>query len=175
MLADLLICHGAHISGVFNMNNDKRAAVSYIYKGGFILCVWNKRYNGWSMPGGLVKDNETVEAGQARELFEETGLITVSAKLMFSGPHNTSVPTGRASLVYVFNVVVSGEPREMENGCPIAWLTYEEFLQQSPFSDFYKNVFLHSEELKQAKLREGIEDAYASERESLYFASLKDK
>ena len=45
-----------------------RAAVSYIERGdGRILCVWNSRYGGWTLPGGKVEEGETVEAAQERD------------------------------------------------------------------------------------------------------------
>ena len=41
-----------------------RAAVSYVERSdGRILCVWNSRYGGWTLPGGKVEEGETVEAG----------------------------------------------------------------------------------------------------------------
>src|SRR5208337_2707287 len=48
-----------------------RAAVSYVERSdGRILCVWNSRYGGWTLPGGKVEEGETVEAAQARELYD---------------------------------------------------------------------------------------------------------
>lgn len=53
----------------------KRAAVAYVTReDGRMLVVWNKRYSGWTMPGGLVEKGETPVQAVMRELFEETGL-----------------------------------------------------------------------------------------------------
>jgi ADP-ribose pyrophosphatase YjhB (NUDIX family) len=120
----------------------KQSAVSYIERNdGRLLCVWNRRYGGWSFPGGLVEEGEEVEAAQARELREETSLATVSREPLFSGAHNLAVQSGRASHVNVFRVTPRGQPREVEPGCPVTWLTREEFLKWSPFADFYAFVF----------------------------------
>jgi len=68
----------------------KQSAVSYIErKDGRLLCVWNRRYGGWSFPGGLVEEGGTLEVAQARELREETSLVTVKREPMFDGPHKT--------------------------------------------------------------------------------------
>jgi NADH pyrophosphatase NudC (nudix superfamily) len=51
------------------------AAVSYIERqDGRLLCVWNQRYEGWSLPGGMVEDGESPEQALGRELREETSL-----------------------------------------------------------------------------------------------------
>jgi len=39
-----------------------------------VLMVYNKDNSSWSMPGGVVEENETLEQAALRELHEETGL-----------------------------------------------------------------------------------------------------
>ena len=40
-----------------------------------VLMVYNKDSNAWSMPGGAVEENETLEQAIIREVQEETGLL----------------------------------------------------------------------------------------------------
>jgi ADP-ribose pyrophosphatase YjhB (NUDIX family) len=62
-------------------SSPRAASVSFIEReDGRLLCVWNKRYGGWSLPGGMVEEGETVDAAQARELREETSLETLTRK-----------------------------------------------------------------------------------------------
>jgi len=121
----------------------KTAAVSYIEReDGRLLVVWNKRYGGWSMPGGMVEKWETVEQAQERELFEETGLNTLSQEVLYEGSHGIpSSDASRASHVTLFRVTYEGVPREHEVGCPVTWMTRDEFLKWSPFAPFYVKVF----------------------------------
>ena len=120
----------------------KRAAISFIERGdGRLLCVWNSRYGGWSLPGGMVEPFETIEEAQARELREETGLSTWRAEPIYDGPHGIKVDSPRGSHVHIFRVLAWGAPVEMEMGRPITWLTRAEFLKWSPFATFYEHVF----------------------------------
>ena len=119
------------------MANERKAAFSVIVDDGEvpgrILCVWNRRYGTWSLPGGKVEDGETPEQAQRRELEEETGMLTSAARLVHEGPHG-------ASSVSVFVVEAFGEPRPVEDGCAVQWMTVADFLDQSLLRDFYKNV-----------------------------------
>lgn len=40
-----------------------------------VLMVYNKDVNSWSMPGGAVEEDETLEQAAIREVQEETGLL----------------------------------------------------------------------------------------------------
>ena len=121
----------------------KYAAVSYIEReDGRLLCVWNQRYGGWALPGGLVEEGESVEVALGRELLEETGLELVEHESLWEGPHGIQNPDPtRASHVHIFRVMAYGAPREMEDACPVTWLTREQFLKWSPFAPLYEKVF----------------------------------
>jgi len=107
-----------------------------------LLCVWNGRYGCWSLPGGMVEEGETVEQALARELREETGLQLAAFDLLYDGPHGVpSADPTRAKAVKVYRVTATGEPREMEVGRPVTWLTQEEFLKWSAFAVLYEKVF----------------------------------
>jgi len=120
----------------------KQAAVAYIEdeEDGRLLCVWNRRAGGWSLPGGLVEDGEAVPEALGRELMEETGLLLWKSESIYSAETATGEP-GRASWVHVYRVSASGKPCEREKGCPVTWLTRAEFLKWSPFRDFYAKMF----------------------------------
>ena len=125
------------------------AAVCITRRGdGRYLCVWNKRYGGWSFPGGKVEDGETPVQAAVRELREETSLEVVPDTYLFpvfEGEHNIiKIDSSRGSTVTVFMVppfILVGMAHENEIGCPITWLTREEVMKWSPFASFYEIVF----------------------------------
>lgn len=119
-----------------------RAAVAYIEDPeGKLLCVWNLRYRGWSLPGGKVEEGETPEAACHRELEEETGMLVSTLEQIYEGEHWIKVSGSRGSYVHIFRVEAFGEPMQIEEGCPVTWLTRAEFLASSPFASFYEKVF----------------------------------
>lgn len=123
----------------------KRSSVSYVERktDGRILCVWNRRYGGWGMPGGMVEEGETPGDAQARELREETGLMTLVREALYDAPHQTPLLGKRGSHVHVYRVTTNDDapPREMEPSCPVTWLTRDELLRWSPFRAFYRAMF----------------------------------
>lgn len=110
---------------------------------GKYLVVWNKRYGGFSFPGGRVEYGETPEEAAFRELLEETCVEAIGVMTqVFEGEHGVKVETTRGSMVHVFECKwFKHKPSEREPGCPITWWTREEFLKWSPFREFYARVF----------------------------------
>jgi ADP-ribose pyrophosphatase YjhB (NUDIX family) len=119
-----------------------KAAVSYVEReDGKVLCVFNRRYKTWSLPGGKCEQNETLEAAQARELQEETSMTTKSAILVFDAPSCVEVEPDRGRQVYLFRVEAEGTPKENEAGCPVQWMTRDELLEVSGFKEYYQEAF----------------------------------
>jgi ADP-ribose pyrophosphatase YjhB (NUDIX family) len=119
------------------------AAVSFVEKDdGTILVVWNQRYRCWTLPGGMVEEGETLEAAQARELAEECGVTTRTARLVYDAPAAPSPQSPeRGGHVYVFLVTIEGSPIEAEAGSEVAWVTRADFLSATLFRPFYERFF----------------------------------
>lgn len=122
----------------------RAAAVSYVERDdGRILVVWNRRYGGFTLPGGKVEDEETPAQAMRRELREETGMYALAWELLYSGMTTVeNAPEDRGRIVYVFRVTESGGiAEETEIGCPVSWFTRGEFLKWTCFKDFYRRMF----------------------------------
>ncbi len=126
-------------------------SVCLVPKDDKVLCVWNRRYDGWMLPGGAVQTGEAPLVDAMRALKKETGLVAsglreVYAGELYSGDAPSSSDPGRLSIVHVFVVTAfDGEPAEQETGSRVEWITIEEFVQNVPFKAFYEIMFASDE------------------------------
>jgi ADP-ribose pyrophosphatase YjhB (NUDIX family) len=117
-----------------------QAAVVLIERGDTILCIWNKRFHGWTLPGDRIKANESPDEAVRRALYNELNLDLGTIDLIYS---SSSVQRQAvASMVYVFRTDIENQtPEEQENGCPFSWMQRSLLLACSPFGGFYKIMF----------------------------------
>jgi ADP-ribose pyrophosphatase YjhB (NUDIX family) len=109
-----------------------------------ILCVWNDRYLGWTLPGGLMEPTDA-SRGEAlqREVREETGLIVVEAHLVAERRHDKKPdnnPRARSSRLSLFRARVQGAVKAMEDNRPVMWMPVEQYLKVAPFADLYGEI-----------------------------------
>ncbi|MBV53057.1 MAG: 8-oxo-dGTP diphosphatase MutT [Coxiellaceae bacterium] len=81
--------------------------------------------NLWEFPGGKMQQHETVEAGLARELYEEINIQVVSCRpvVQFRHVYSHAIVTAYVYLIQHY----LGEPKSIE-GQQMQWVTLEEIL-----------------------------------------------
>ena len=111
---------------------------------GKILTVTNRRWGGFSCPGGKVEPGEDLETAAKRELEEETGLKAIKLSLMGIYKHNT-VPKDEDKTqwecAYFLANIGKQEPTQIEEGTEIGWHTSTELLNNSMYPDLYHQIF----------------------------------
>jgi ADP-ribose pyrophosphatase YjhB (NUDIX family) len=127
-----------HCEGIEKMKTPMSALGYITREDGKLLCVWNRAYQGWGLPGGKGEQGEVPEETCCRELAEEVGLTDIYLTHLYDAP--TVTDSGRH--IYVFKVYgYTGNARQCEMDSPVKWLTRDELLESSPFKEFYVGMF----------------------------------
>jgi 8-oxo-dGTP diphosphatase len=88
-----------------------------------------RRDNGrWEPPGGILELDETIEAGAAREAFEETGVKVEVQQL--TGIYK-NLRLGVIALVFRAKAL-SGQPHPTDEARDVQWLTRDEVIARVP-------------------------------------------
>ncbi len=123
----------------------KRAVSVSVYDSrGYILAVTNRRFGGFTLPGGKVEEGEDVHVAAFRELLEETGLSPKALK--FLGCSLFLNPIRDKSVQYVVShyeaVIYNPKPRVMEDGTKPFWVEPQVMYthEDSIFSDHYRQT-----------------------------------
>ena len=117
-----------------------RAALCFIErKDGAILCVWNRRYHCWGLPGGKVEPGEEMGEAACRELKEETGLIA----FWKNGPiHRGLTYSGSGRVCYTYEVqTVDLFPQIEEIGTGVAWMSRDFLITEPKAGPWFREFF----------------------------------
>lgn len=120
----------------------RRASVVLVqnYAGDYLV-VWNRRFGGWTLPGGKQEPGESDQETAARELDEETGFLysPEAFEKVWEGVNRVQGSDDMYVVVFQvkdrLNEAIDGP---CEPGCPIGWLSGEDILRWSPFAEFYR-------------------------------------
>lgn len=113
------------------------------------LVVTNRRWGGWSTPGGKLEPGEPPVVGALRELEEETGLVPVHDPQFLGAWIHESVPKDedkRPWLHHVFEAAVDFgiQPLKLEPGTQAGWMAAGDLVTETLYPDFYRRALADS-------------------------------
>jgi 8-oxo-dGTP diphosphatase len=109
-----------------------------------ILVVNNRRWGGFSVPGGKVEPGETFIQAARRELLEETGCEAVSIKQLTAYEHSSLQrdPEEVPWLCMGFKAEIGDqEPKQNEDGTTPEWKTVQDFLEKALYPGGVRILF----------------------------------
>lgn len=117
--------------------SNPRACVAVIQKPGQVLSTTRRNKPGqYGFPGGGRDGDEDPKACLIRELGEELGIIIWEYEKIHEGTDE------EGNVVWVYLVVkYTGEPRQMEPGINVEWISWEDMTTKTPWPDFNKRVY----------------------------------
>lgn len=108
-----------------------------------LLTVTNRRWGGFSCPGGKVEPGESFITAARRELLEETGCEALSIEPFIGGIHWDD-PKDKGfpwfCMAY-FADIGTQTPKKMEEGTEIGWHTPTQLVHDSIYPDWYRYLF----------------------------------
>jgi 8-oxo-dGTP diphosphatase len=118
-----------------------RASVEItVFRNGKILSVNNRRWGGFSAPGGKLEQNETPEEGARRELLEETGCEALSIRHIAGAMHKPLKEDPEHVRWFCTGFIADigdQEPRKSEDGTEPFWTTIEDMRKNALFPEWY--------------------------------------
>jgi 8-oxo-dGTP diphosphatase len=121
------------------------AVTGMVVRDGKVLVV-KKSYSAtkglWTLPGGFVNTDETIDAAAVREVREETGIIAVPEGIV--AVRSGVLRKGKHDTLLVFRLRYEGGEearceREIET---LAWLTPEEIASSPDSTEFLANIIV---------------------------------
>jgi len=113
-----------------------------VWNGGRLLTVTNRRWGGFSCPGGKVDPGENFLDAAWREFKEETGCDPVAMTPFIGGIHyEAPKDQGPPWFCMSYNAIIDSEPTQQEEGTEIGWHTPKQLVESSIYPDWYKYLF----------------------------------
>jgi 8-oxo-dGTP pyrophosphatase MutT (NUDIX family) len=116
---------------------------------GKLLTVTNRRWGGFSCPGGKVDPGESLLDAARRELKEETGCEPVMLEPIGAGVHYEEPKDGGPPwFCMAYRASINTKPTQQEEGTEIGWHTPKELIDNSIYPEWYKFLFRLMPEVK---------------------------
>lgn len=108
-----------------------------------LLTVTNRRWGGFSCPGGKVEPGEGLADAARRELKEETGCDALSLSQLTGGIHWDEPKDGGFPWFCMAFLADIGDqvPTQQEDGTEIGWHTPAQLKSESIYPDWYRYLF----------------------------------